>query len=161
MATEIERKFLIHDLQAATHGAFKVELIEQRYLTDKTVGTTVRVRIVNDEKAFITIKGKGFLSRPEFEYRIPVEDAKEMFGFTKNMILKVRYYVHHIDHLWEIDVFQGMHMGLAIAEVELKSDDEKVELPHWVDREVTNDARFSNSNLSHSMKVPDFEHIAK
>jgi CYTH domain-containing protein len=161
MATEIERKFLITDLDAAISSFEKVELIEQRYLTDKSAGTTVRVRLVNNEEAFLTIKGKGFISRPEFEYRIPVEDAKEMFGFTKNMILKVRYYVQYIDHLWEIDVFQGMHMGLAIAEIELNSEIEHFNLPYWIGEEVTNDARFSNSSLSHSMRVPDFTHISK
>jgi adenylate cyclase len=37
---------------------------------------------------------------------------------------------------------------LTVAEVELKSADEKIELPDWIDREVSDDPRYFNSNLA-------------
>jgi len=35
-----------------------------------------------------------------------------------------------------------------VAEVELKSEDEALELPEWIAQEVSGDSRYYNSNLS-------------
>ena len=37
--------------------------------------------------------------------------------------------------------------GLTVAEVELKDENQKVELPEWIDREVTGDPKYYNANL--------------
>jgi CYTH domain-containing protein len=44
-------------------------------------------------------------------------------------------------------VFAGDNAGLVLAEVELPSADAVVALPSWVDREVSDDPRYFNSNL--------------
>ena len=43
---------------------------------------------------------------------------------------------------------RGANRGLTVAEVELKDAKEQVELPDWIDREVSDDPRYFNSNLS-------------
>jgi CYTH domain-containing protein len=47
-----------------------------------------------------------------------------------------------------VDVFHDANDGLIVAEIELESEDEKYELPDWVLQEVTDDARYYNSNLT-------------
>ena len=69
----------------------------------------------------------------------------------KPIIDKTRYLVKHENHTWEIDVFYGDNQGLVVAEVELSSEDEKINLPLWIKEEVTSDIRYFNSNL---MKHP-------
>jgi adenylate cyclase len=42
----------------------------------------------------------------------------------------------------------GANQGLVVAEVELTSPDQAVDLPDWVGREVSHDPRYHNSNLA-------------
>jgi CYTH domain-containing protein len=57
--------------------------------------------------------------------------------------------------MWEVDVFEGHHEGLIMAEVEMSSVDEEVVLPSWVGREVSDDDRYANASLSRTPGVPD------
>lgn len=146
MAKEIERKFLIdiNKLPKLENGIS----IKQGYIKtqDKTV---VRTRIKND-KAFLTIKSKNKgMIRSEYEYEIPLNDANEMLNnlYSKPIIDKIRYEIKYKNHLWEIDVFHGENDGLIVAEVELENEDENVELPNWIVKEVTNNPKYYNSNL--------------
>jgi adenylate cyclase len=50
--------------------------------------------------------------------------------------------------VWEIDEFLGENQGLLIAEVELTSPDQAIDVPDWVGEEVTTDKRYYNSNLA-------------
>lgn len=150
MALEIERKYLI-DLGKI--GTLENGIrIKQGYLsTDKNA--VVRVRVKND-KAYLTIKGpNNGISRLEFEYEIPFDEANEMLDnlCKKPVIDKTRYIIKHDIHIWEIDVFYGDNEGLVVAEVELKDENEKINLPSWIKEEVTSDNRYFNSNL---MKHP-------
>jgi len=150
MALEIERKYLI-DLGKI--GTLENGIrIKQGYLsTDKNA--VVRVRVKND-KAYLTIKGaNNGISRLEFEYEIPFDEANEMLDnlCKKPVIDKIRYIIKHDIHIWEIDVFYGDNEGLVVAEVELKDENEKINLPSWIKEEVTSDNRYFNSNL---MKHP-------
>ena len=150
MALEIERKYLI-DLGKI--GTLENGIrIKQGYLsTDKNA--VVRVRVKND-KAYLTIKGaNNGISRLEFEYEIPFDEANEMLDnlCKKPLIDKTRYIIKHDIHIWEIDVFYGDNEGLVVAEVELKDENEKINLPSWIKEEVTSDNRYFNSNL---MKHP-------
>ena len=114
----------------------------------KEIDKTIRVRVLG-EKGFITIKGTTIaFTKPEFEYEIPLEDAKEMIGmFGEKLIDKVRYLFPMGNHTWEVDVFYGDNAGLIVAEIELTSEDENFSKPEWVDQEVTGDLRYSNSSL--------------
>ncbi len=146
MATEIERKFLVEG-EAWRHGA-EGKRYRQGYLsTDKV--RTVRVRTIGDA-GFLTIKGatRGF-SRLEFEYSIPGEDAESMLKTLcfEPIIDKTRYRVRVGEHVWEVDEFHGVNAGLILAEIELGSEDEAFERPDWLGAEVSDDARYFNSNL--------------
>ncbi|EDZ61645.1 adenylate cyclase [Sulfurimonas gotlandica GD1] len=146
MALEIERKFLI-DIDKLPILANGYD-IKQGYIQTKDK-TAVRVRVKGDE-AFLTIKGESVgATRLEYEYAIPVVDANEMLDMLcgKPIIDKTRYLLKHKNHLWEIDIFHKENEGLIVAEVELESEDESVELPEWIVKEVTEDARYYNSNL--------------
>jgi adenylate cyclase len=116
---------------------------------------TVRVRIVND-RAVITLKGanKGD-TRAEFEYPVPVADAEEMLAnlCEPPVIEKYRNIVIFSGNRWEIDEFQGVLKGLVMAEIEIPSSDYQYAIPPFIGKNVTNDARYYNSNLID--KVPE------
>ena len=145
---EIERKFLLAG-DGWRADADQGVAIRQGYLTSEP-GLSVRVR-VKGERGYLTIKtGRNGLSRHEYEYEIPRADAEAMLGVAARPqpLLKRRYHVRHGAHLWEIDVFEGENEGLILAEVELATTDEKVELPSWIGPEVTADPRFFNTYLA-------------
>ena len=147
MPLEIERKFLLSTdswKAAATTG---IELA-QAYILQRH-GKTVRIRIA-DEKAFLTVKGAtSGISRLEFEYAIPIAEAREMLALCEGgLIQKTRHRIEHAGHLWEIDVFHGDNEGLVVAEIELAHPDEKFESPSWLGAEISNDLRYSNVQLS-------------
>ena len=144
MSKEIERKFLVKGKPWEGYEGMK---IQQGYIAKSH--STVRIR-TSAKKAWLTIKGKTKgISRTEFEYKIPVEDANEMLdefcGIQR--IVKTRYVIPYEGYNWEVDVFEGQNTGLVVAEVEMESEDEKPPLPDWVADEVTFDFRYFNSKL--------------
>ena len=146
---EIERKFL------TTSEAFKKEAFVENRITQGYLSSvperTVRVRIKGN-KALLTIKGasnESGLSRFEWEKEIPVEEATALLKLCeKGVVDKTRFEVKVGNHIFEIDEFYGENTGLIVAEVELKSENETFEKPIWLGKEVTNDNRYYNSNLS-------------
>ena len=140
MALEIERKFLVLD------DSYKHEAFSKSHIC----GRTVRIRI-RDDHSYVTIKGPsvdGGLARSEFEYEIPLEDAKQLIKLCEpGLIDKVRWLVKSGDHTFEVDEFFGDNEGLVMAEVELSSPDEQPIIPHFIGKEVTGDRRYYNSQL--------------
>ncbi len=146
MGHEIERKFLPRNDQWRGRGD-AIE-IRQGYLHTEP-GRSVRVRIAGPQ-AFLTIKGpvRG-ASRLEFEYGIPLRDASELMRLcTGSIIEKTRHRIPVGNLVWEVDEFAGENAGLILMEVELESENQAVDLPGWVGREVTGDPRFFNGALS-------------
>lgn len=152
MAKEIERKFLVRDESFRELAEYSCK-IKQGYMTEKNSnGTSFRVRIAGD-RAYLTVKGRPVgISRAEFEYPVPVADAEDMLkSFCESRIIeKTRYFLHYAGFLWEVDVFEGRHKGLAVAEIELESEDTVFEMPPFAGEEVTDDFRYSNFSLSMS-----------
>lgn len=147
MALEIERKFLVKPGFDFKTMAESSRLIRQAYLSVNP-DATVRVRTV-DDAAFVTIKSrnKGAV-RNEWEYPIPIADALEMMALPGVKVLeKTRYIVVYDGLRWEVDVFSGSLKGVVLAEIELEDESEAINLPPFVDVEVTGDARYYNSNL--------------
>ncbi|MGB2152970.1 MAG: CYTH domain-containing protein [Flavobacteriaceae bacterium] len=148
---EIERKFLVNsnDYKNKAHKSIK---IAQGYLS-KDPERTVRIRIC-DDRGFITIKGissEDGLSRYEWEKEIPFKEAKELLSICLPTIIeKSRFEVYYKNILFEVDEFYGKHEGLIVAEVELESTQEKVELPDWIGKEVTGNKNYYNAVLSNS-----------
>lgn len=146
MAKEIEKKFLVKSFEwknQATGVAYR-----QGYLST-VKERTVRVRTVG-EKGFLTIKGLTVgVTRSEFEYEIPAADANAMLNdlCERPLIEKNRYKVVHAGLTWEIDEFFGENNGLIVAEVELQDEQQKIDLPAWVGKDISGDPRYFNSNL--------------
>lgn len=146
MGLEIERKFLVADDSWRDDSPGR--RIAQGYLS-MDPDRTVRVRL-SGEEAWLTIKGRGEgIRRAEFEYPLPPEDAALLLDMClPSVIDKTRYRIEHAGHIWEVDVFHGANDGLVLAEVELESEDECVELPPWIGEEVSEDTRFFNASLA-------------
>ena len=149
MGIEIERKYTVNE---KVHDLIKQlpsgEEICQGYL-NSTPERTVRVRI-KGQKAYLTIKGKNQgISRAEFEYEIPIEDGRKLLTLCEPFCIeKIRYTFDSDNFTWELDVFQGAHAGLIIAELELEDPDLSINLPDWIEKEVSDDPRYYNSNLA-------------
>jgi CYTH domain-containing protein len=142
---EIERKFLVKDFSVIQDCSF--DIIQQSYLFNETT-KSLRIRIKND-LAFLTIKGNLVgITRDEFEYQIPKQEAIEIIEkFGLKVLSKKRYY-KEIDGLkWEIDVFEGSISGLFIAEIELPDENFNFKLPDWIGKEVTFDKNYFNAEL--------------
>ena len=151
MAFEIERKFLVKgtdylkQCQKSTH-------ILQAYLSINP-DSTVRVRVVDDCVAYLTVKSRNHgATRHEWEYDIPVADAKQMLEncAVTPLINKVR----HVCGRWEVDCFSGHLAGLTVAEIELRDENEDFDMPCWIGKEVTGDKRYYNSMLATCHEVP-------
>jgi len=145
MPLEIERKFLV--LGDAWRSAPHRYLCQGYLNRDKA--RTVRVRIAG-EQAWLTVKGPSSGAvRSEFEYAVPLEDARQMLALCgPPLIEKNRYLVHHEGHTWEVDEFLGANAGLVVAEIELESETQAFARPAWIGEEVTQHARYFNSNLA-------------
>ncbi len=146
MGREIERKYLVK-------GEYKSIIdysipIKQGYILGDS-NRTVRVRLTA-KKAYLTIKGKqDGISRFEWEKEIPVDEAEELLTLcSDNIIEKTRHIIKHGKHTIEVDEFRGKNTGLVLAEIELNSEDENIDLPDWLGDEVSYDFRYHNSNLS-------------
>ena len=136
----------------------KRKLRELNYLSESKIAQgylssnpTVRVRL-RDDVGYLTIKSlTSGITRQEFEYEIPAEDAEERLKLCGWLVLKkIRRTIEYGGHIWELDFFMGRHAGLVLAEVELNSPEEPLELPDWVNREVSGDKRYYNSNIVRS-----------
>lgn len=145
---EIERKFLVKHGGAYKRAAHACSHIQQGYIPAD--GATVRVRI-RDDKAFLTIKGKSFnggMSRYEFEKEITTDEARHLMLLCKGGVIdKHRWLVRSGGHTFEVDEFHGDNEGLVMAEVELGSEDEAFEKPHFIGPEVTGNPHFYNSHM--------------
>lgn len=149
---EIERKFLVK-------ADFKNHVVKQYRIIQGFLSTvperTVRVRIL-DEKAFITVKGKGNKSgttRFEWEKEIPLSDAKDLLQICEPTIIdKTRYIIPaegEVENLFfEVDEFHKENKGLLVAEIELPTENTKFIKPKWLGEEVTGISKYYNSMLS-------------
>jgi CYTH domain-containing protein len=148
MGKEIEKKYLIDHEKWQKAMKPQGEFYRQGYLLAER-GKTIRVRLT-EKSGYLTIKGKMTgITTPEFEYPIPILDAKELLDtLCTSEIIKIRYKINYHNKIWEIDEFLGDNKGLIIAEIELKSEDEKYELPDFILQEVTGDKRYYNAQLS-------------
>ena len=143
---EIERKYL---LKRPPHSLsdYTCSKIQQAYLCTEPV---IRIR-KKDDNYILTYKSAGLMEREELE--VPLTEASYHHLLKKcdgNIISKIRYYLPLDSGLTaEIDVFQHGFDGLIIAEVEFPDRDtaDHFMAPMWLSNDVTQDARFQNSNL--------------
>ncbi|APO96975.1 CYTH domain-containing protein [Xanthomonas vesicatoria] len=154
MGIEIERKFLVtgDGWRSAAHAVIPMA---QGYINDQAAmrsgaqSASVRVR-VQGESAFLNLKSREVgHTRQEFEYPIPVADARALLALcVGGLIDKRRHLVEYQGHVWEVDEFLGDNAGLVVAEIELGSADEAFAKPEWIGAEVTDDVRYYNLALA-------------
>ncbi len=146
MGYEIERKFLLKN--ELWRDLAEGQYYRQGYLVSDR-GRTVRIRTRGDS-GILTVKGPQTNNvRLEYEYEIPMTDAIHMLRdlCIQPIIEKIRYRIPMSSFIWEIDEFTGENQGLIVAEVELESPDQQIQLPSWIGREVSDEPRFYNANL--------------
>ena len=144
---EIERKFLVNrDLWNGIKKPIGKEIRQGYFISNEHFSVRVRTK---GKKAFFTVKGtlEG-IARDEYEYEIPFNDALEMLEkYASPYLEKTRYEIEFAGKTWEIDEFHGSLSPLVLAEVELESVDEEVQLPDWVMNEVSTDPYYFNSEI--------------
>jgi len=142
MGVEIERKFLVHQGRLPKDLPDPDEL-EQGYLcTDPTVRVRLVSRPDGTRHAELTIKGKGLLSRAEFNYPIPAADTEALLRLCSRGLRKRRRQLGRfvLDHFRDRDLW--------LAEIELRDEGESFERPRWLGEEVTEDENYSNARLA-------------
>lgn len=165
MGIEIERRFLIPSSQHRLWRGDSLQ-IKQYYVDEEIISHLIpndvdisaihiwRIRS-SQQGCFLTGKGRRVGAKAiELEWKIGqdefdrIDDEYTLFG-----IEKTRFLWRGVDGLlWEIDEFEGVHSGLIIAEVELESEDQIVQLPEWLGKEITGDNSWSNWALSRMTK---------
>ena len=148
MGIEIERRFLVENEDWKSQ-VLQFETLSQAYLNSSVDEWSTRVRIINNEKGYITLKSS--LNRCinyEFEYSIPIKDACELIKLSKYKITKTRFYLNINNQNWVVDLFDGSNSSLMIAEIELNSESEEIHVPSWCGLEITGIKSLSNASLA-------------
>jgi len=150
---EIERKFLLKKTPEGMFFDMRSDIV-QYYLPQDENGYTVRVREAEQHgtKKYFLTKKKYISPTVNEEIEKQIDGAEFHYHRKKalTVLSKVRYF-HTIDGLtWEVDVFNGM--DLIIAEIELESEDYKLEIPEVITdvliKEVSGIKEFYNQQLS-------------
>ncbi len=158
---EIERKFTVKALPE-DYDKYPFHHIEQAYLNTNPV---VRVR-KEDDRCYLTYKGKGMLAREEYNLDLNEESYYHLRAKADgNVISKKRYLIPLTNPKFkeggakppadyvltiELDVFDEPFQPLILAEVEFGSKEaaESFIPPDWFREDVTYHAEYHNSTLS-------------
>jgi CYTH domain-containing protein len=162
MALEIEWKFVVTRLPALPEGA--PETIDQGYFCGGAGVPAVRVRLKGRDgalKGTLDVKAEVPGSRHEggpqvcreFAYAIPAADAEELLPLAAWRIRKRRW---TLPSGIELDVFDGPHRGLVVAEMEVpEGTPAPPPPPGWEWRDVSSDVRYVNRMLAELGTPPD------
>ena len=146
---EIERKFLVKSDDYKNKAATKRRIVQGFLNTHPK--RTVRIR-VNEDKAYLTIKGKSNeagTSRFEWEKEIDISEAEALLELCEETVIeKTRYEIPTGSYMFEVDEFLGVNKGLVVAEIELQNENDPFERPNWLGEEVTGQLKYYNSLLS-------------
>ena len=148
MGIEIERRFLVEN-EDWKDQVILSENFSQAYLNSSEDEWATRVRIIDNKKGYITLKSSlNGLINYEFEYSIPRKDALELIQLSKYKITKTRYQLKINNKNWVVDLFDGSNSSLKIAEIELNSQSEEIQVPSWCGQEITGIKSLSNASLA-------------
>lgn len=147
MGLEIERKFLV--VKELWRPPVAGEKLVQGYIAADGHNLSVRVRIAGTQ-AWLNLKGRiNDISRHEYEYLIPLNDAQELLNtFAGSIVEKIRYKLDYAGVVWEVDEFLGDNAGLLVAEIELDSETQQFSKPPWLGKEVSSEPRYLNTSLA-------------
>ncbi|ABX08103.1 CYTH domain-containing protein [Prochlorococcus marinus] len=148
MSIETERRFLVKnkEWQVLIKKCIK---IRQGYLSTDFQEWITRIRIINNQRSYITIKNsKGGMQSHEFEYKIPIHDAESIWHLLNYKLIKQRYLLDLNPGSWVVDCFKNENSPLVIAEVELEAPELDVMIPDWCGKELTGQKQWSNAALA-------------
>lgn len=151
IALEIERKLLLRKLPDEVyageffmiHHGWLPGLVIQERITANTRGSGEYWRCIKSGKGITRIEAQEQIDKPYFDKLWPLTEGRR--------VQKIRYKIKDImDQMWEIDFF--LDRPLCLAEIELKSEEERLVVPTWltpyVVKEVTDDPSYLNVNLA-------------
>lgn len=144
MGIEIERKFLVKNNTWRNYASTGIKYIQGYFTTN--AHCSIRIRLEGDLAA-INIKSATIdITRSEYNYPVPVNDAREMLEnlCEKPLIEKIRYHLEYDGWYWDIDEFSGENQGLVVAEIELDNINDTFPRPGWLGQEVSHDPRYYN-----------------
>jgi len=143
---EIERKFL------TKHIPFDITVYPYKQISQAYISFSPTIRIRQSDEAYIlTVKGKGHLSREEFELLLTKEDYDSLFLKTEGTpVVKKRYLVPVEEYTAEVDIYEEELEGLMTTEVEFPSLEaaEAFVAPEWFGRDVSEEKAYKNTSLS-------------
>ena len=159
---EIERKFLIEmpDIEylESLPNCEKVKIV-QTYLNSSD-DEEIRIRQRGNNGSYTYSKTRKInvdsMKRIEIETRLTQEEyINELLNAdpTRGQIIKERYCLCYKNQYFEIDIYPFWD-DKAIAEIELISEDQKIELPDFINviDEVTDNNNFKNSEIARQLK---------
>ena len=153
---EIERKFLVNErINDIDLSQYEKEEISQFYLFRSP---EFRVRKCNN-KYYATYKTNGGLEREEKETKVNSAFYNN-YKMLKNgyEISKTRYKIPLTEGLIaEVDFYHNYLEGLKVVEIEFESIEQANnfnDFPVFFDKEITNDLRYKNKNLSKVKRIP-------
>jgi len=172
MGQEIERKWRVRKLPK-DYKHFPCKLLEQAYLCQNP---TLRIRKESSisegeerggisegrtqEEYIFCYKGKGRLSREEYNLPLTGEAYETLIGKTEGRVIrKFRYAIPHGAYTVELDIFQGELEGLCYAEVEFSSEEEALSFQplDWFSEELTGERGYSNAELSFAKELSNLK----
>lgn len=149
---EIERRFLVRRTPDGLER-YPCERMEQAYISTDPL---IRIRRAG-ERYVLTCKGRGLLSREEFELDITREAYERLLTKADGiLIVKDRYRIPLGAYAAELDIFAPPLSPLIVTEVEFPTEEAAHAFapPDWFGREVTYDPAYTNAALSRG-KIPD------
>ncbi len=159
MATEIERRFLVKDGFDPAAIATRSIHIVQSYLPE-TGSWVIRVRseIIGREACYhMTMKrALSGMTNEEHDVLISQTEYDDILSSCYSQIEKTRYLIDHESLTWEVDFYADPSVEpRIIAEVEIDSENMTVNLPDWIDREVTGERYYSNHQIADRLANAD------
>jgi CYTH domain-containing protein len=148
---EIERKFLLRALPPLP-GAAEGVSIEQGYLAAEADGRQVRLRKKGAALFLAAKRPQGGFSRDEAEIELSPAQFGLLWPLTAGRRLAKRRFEIPLEGgvTAEVDVYEGSHRGLVVAEVEFTTEEEARAFnpPEWFAEEISDRPEYSNRNLA-------------
>lgn len=132
---------------------------EQVGLSDKNEKDGITEGKEQEEYIFC-YKGRGRLSREEYNLPLTEEAYETLIGKTEGRVIrKFRYAIPHGAYTVELDIFQGELEGLCYAEVEFPSEEEALSFQplDWFSEELTGERGYSNAELSFAKELSNLK----
>lgn len=161
---EIERKFLIKDINSLDLSKYHHKTIVQDYLyVDKFTAIRKRKITDNNNQYTYTIKtSKVGISVNEIEKDITEDEYNNLsLNPNYNTIEKERYLIPFDKYNIELDIFNGIYKGIIFAEIEFPSETIAFEskLPNWFGPELSSKVTNSQMAISSVNEIFDLLNI--